>query len=63
MNRPWTPIDDGHWGDYGGYVYRSDTGSDDYPLNSQTAIDAYYWTNWKNFEDICDKKGIPHVYI
>ena len=48
---------------YDGYTYRADTGADDYPANVQTAIDAYYYTNWRHFGDICDQKGIPHVYI
>jgi hypothetical protein len=49
--------------DYLGYTYRMDTGTDDYPSDTQTAIDAYYYTNWKTFDDLCDQKGIPHVYI
>jgi hypothetical protein len=40
-----------------------DTGSDDYPLGVQTVIDAYYYTNWKTFDDLCDQKGIPQIYI
>jgi hypothetical protein len=52
-----------YFGDYNGFVYRMDTGSDDYPKGVQTAIDAYYYTNWKNFDDLCDQKGIAHVYI
>ena len=52
-----------YFGDYNGYIYRMDNGDDDYPLNVQTAINAYYYTNWKYFEDLCDQKGIPHVYI
>jgi hypothetical protein len=52
-----------YFGDYSGFVYRMDIGTDDYPLNVQTAIDAYYYTNWKNYSDLCDQKGIPNVYI
>lgn len=52
-----------HFGDYIGYVYRFDYGSDDYPANAQTAIDSYYYTNWKNYEDLCDQKGIPNIYL
>lgn len=52
-----------YWGDYRGHVYRSDTGSNDYPMNVSTAIDAYYWTNWKHYEDLVDKKGIAHIII
>ena len=43
-----------YWGDYRGHVYRSDIGSNDYPMNVATAIDAYYWTNWKHYEDLVD---------
>lgn len=52
-----------YFGDYAGFVYRMDTGSDDYPLNVQTAINAYYYTNWKHYDDIVDQKGIPNVVI
>lgn len=52
-----------YFGDYSGFVYRLDSGSDDYPLNVQTAINAYYYTNWKHFDDITDQKGIPNVVI
>jgi len=49
--------------DYLGYAYRADSGLDDYPSNTPYAVNSYYYTNWKNFNDICDKKGIPHAYI
>jgi hypothetical protein len=52
-----------YFGDYAGRVYRADTGQSDYPLNVKTAINSYFWTNWKNYDDICDQKGIPHAYI
>jgi hypothetical protein len=52
-----------YFGDYSGYVYQMDTGLSDYPLKTKTAINAYYYTNWKSFGDICDKKGILHIYI
>jgi len=52
-----------YWGDFSGFVYRGDTGNNDYPLNVKTAINAYYWTNWKDFDELTDTKGIPHVYI
>lgn len=52
-----------YWGDYSGFVYRGDTGTDDYPLNVQTAINAYAYTRWMDFDDLCDQKGIPDVYI
>jgi hypothetical protein len=52
-----------YFSDYLGYTYTMDTGADDYPANVQTAIDGYYYTNWKTFDDLCDQKGIPHVYI
>jgi len=52
-----------YWGDYAGFVYRSDTGADDYPINVKTAIDAYYWTNWKHYDDLVDKKGVAHLTL
>lgn len=52
-----------YFGDYSGFVYRMDTGSDDYPLNVQTAITSYYYTNWKNYDDLVDQKGIPNIVI
>lgn len=52
-----------YFGDYAGFVYRLDNGVDDYPLNVQTAINSYYYTNWKSYDDICDQKGIPNVYV
>lgn len=52
-----------HFGDYSGFAYRMDSGSNDNPLNVATAINAYYYTNWKTFGDIVDQKGIPNVVI
>ena len=52
-----------YWADYGGYTYRGDVGSTDYPLNVATAIDAYYWTNWKTYDDLVDQKGVAHIAI
>ncbi len=52
-----------YFGDYAGFVYRMDTGTDDYPLNVQTAINGYYYTNWKHYDDIVDQKGVPNVVI
>lgn len=52
-----------YFGDYAGFVYRMDTGTNDYPLNVATAISSYYYTNWKHYDDICDQKGIPNIYV
>lgn len=52
-----------YFGDYDGFVYRMDTGVDDYPANVQTAINAYYYTNWKTYGDIVDQKGVPNVVV
>ena len=52
-----------YFGDYAGWVYRADTGNDDYPLSVQTKITSYYYTNWRHFGDIVDQKGVPHIYI
>lgn len=52
-----------YFSDYSGYCYRADTGLDDYPLNSRTAINAWYYTKWISFEDLVNQKGVPSVYI
>jgi hypothetical protein len=52
-----------YFGDYDSMIYRADIGRDDYPRYIQTAIDSYYWTNWKSYGDLCDQKGVPNVYI
>ncbi|MBU2177432.1 MAG: hypothetical protein KJ556_20260 [Gammaproteobacteria bacterium] len=54
-----------YFGDYSGFVYRADVSgtASDYPLNVKTAINAYFWTNWKDYQDLCDQKGIAHIYI
>jgi hypothetical protein len=52
-----------YFGDYAGFIYRMDDGDDDYPLNVQTAINAYYYTNWRSFDDLVNKKGVPRVTI
>jgi hypothetical protein len=57
-----------HFVDYAGWLYRADYGTDDYVGSTgttvtKTAIDAYYYTNWKSFDDLCDQKGVAHVYI
>lgn len=52
-----------YWGDYSGFVYRGDIGVDDYPLNVQTAINSIYFTNWRFYDDLVNKKGIPQVVI
>lgn len=49
--------------DYKGWCYRADTGIDDYPANVTTAISSHYYTNWRSFGDLVDKKGIPHIVI
>lgn len=52
-----------YFGDYSGFVYRADIGSIDYPLNVATAISAYAYTRWMDFDDLCDQKGIPNIYL
>jgi len=54
-----------YFGDYSGFVYRADVSSqlNDYPLNVKTAINAYWWSNWKAFDELTDQKGIPQVYL
>lgn len=52
-----------YFGDYSGFVYRADTGTDDHPLNVETKITSYAYTGWIDFDDLCDKKGIPSIYV
>ena len=51
------------FGDYSGFVYQFDVGDNDNPGGTETAIDAFYYTAWLNFDDIVNVKGIPHIYI
>lgn len=51
------------FGDYSGFYYKMDTGPDDYPLNVQTAINAYYYTNWKTFGDLIDEMAVLHCVL
>ncbi len=51
------------FGDYSGFVYQMDTGVDDFPLNVRTAITSYYYTNWKNYDDLVDQKGVPNIVL
>lgn len=51
------------FGDYSGYVYEADTGTNDNPLNVSTAINAYFATKWYDYGDLYHSKGIPHVML
>ena len=48
---------------YNGFVYRADTGNHDSPSNTSTTISAYYYTNWKPYQDLINLKGIPEVTV
>ena len=52
-----------YFGDFSGFVYRADTGTNDSPLNVTTAIDAFVRTKWFHFGDLVTKKGVPCVVI
>jgi hypothetical protein len=52
-----------YFADYSGFTYRMDAGTNDYPLNAQTAISAYYYTNWKTYDDLISKKGMVQCNI
>jgi len=51
--------------DYSGFAYRADSGTSDHPdgTATDTAISAYYYTNWRAFGDLVNQKGVPMVYI
>lgn len=50
-----------YFGDYSGFVYKMDTGTDDYPSNTKTAINAYYYTNWRDYNNLVSQKYTPQV--
>lgn len=54
-----------YFGDYAGFVYRADDAStvNDIPLGVSTAIDAYYYTNWRPLSDLINQKSIPEVVV
>lgn len=52
-----------YFGDYSGFVYKADTGVDDYPLTTRTAINSYYYTNWLSYDDLCDQKETLSAYL
>lgn len=52
-----------YFGDYSGYVYLMDDGTDDYPAGVQTAINAYYYTKWLDYGDLIIKKASPIISI
>ena len=52
-----------YFSDYNGFVYRGDFGPIDFPLNTSNAIDSYYYTNWRNYGDIVNSKGVPHTFL
>ena len=54
-----------HFGNYAGEFYRMDVQSlrNDLTINNTAAINAFYYTNWRSFGDLIDKKGVPQVTI
>jgi len=52
-----------YFADYGGFVYRGDTGTNDFPSNVSTKVTAYYLTNWRPYQDLVHQKGIPQALI
>lgn len=52
-----------YFADYTGFTYQMDTGVDDYPGKVQTAINAYYYSNWKTYSDAMLKKATSNVVI
>lgn len=51
------------FGDYDGWIYRADTGLDDYPAKTKTAIDAYYYTKWFDYDDLVNSKGLVQLDV
>jgi hypothetical protein len=52
-----------YFADYDGWTYRSDYGSNDTPLGTSTGVNSYYYTNWKHYGDLINKKGMPQVTV
>jgi len=54
-----------YFGDYGGFAYRLDDSSqlNDNPLGVATAISAYYYTNWRAYQDLVNQKGTQQVVL
>ena len=52
-----------YFGDYAGFSYRADTGLNDNPEGTMTAIDAFFKTKWFEYGDILTTKGILHATI
>jgi hypothetical protein len=53
-----------YFADYKGYTYQMDTSStNDFPVGIPTAINAFYYTNWKTYGDAMLKKATPNVVI
>jgi hypothetical protein len=52
-----------YFADYRGHTYRADDGANDNPLGVETAIVCYYYTNWKTWGDIVNKKANPTVTV
>lgn len=52
-----------YFADNSGYAYRMDYGLDDYPAGVRTAINSYYYTNWKPAGDLVIQKSYPEVIL
>lgn len=52
-----------YFGDYDGFVYRLFDGNNDNPSGVSTAIDAYYYTKWLDYDDLITQKATPEVKI
>ena len=52
-----------YYADYLGYSNRMDSGKDDFPAGTRTAINAQFYTNWKAHDNIVDDKTARSIYI
>lgn len=50
-------------GDFAGWAYRQDQGSDDYPINVKTAIDGYYATKHFDLGSYTREKLVRHMVV
>lgn len=52
-----------YFGDYSGYVYRADTGLNDNPAGTETAINSYWKSKWFTFGDLFNEKSITNIML
>ena len=52
-----------YFGDYSGYVYRADIGTEDNPLNVETTFSSYLYTKWFDYGDLASSKATTQIFV